>query len=177
MRIVPSVVLLLLVTLGASHAKMLRVDRIEFLEYGIYTLDREVQGKDETGIKRGVGSNIRHAASLRTIPTQLGITFGFRYKVIGSPYNMPIDLRALVVFPAHGLRPSLSTQPIPQFEFTQHTKIGEMGFASYTLEDSFELVRGPWAIEIWYADRKLGTQNFTLVDPASECVGNECEGF
>jgi hypothetical protein len=105
-----------------------------------------------------------NAASLRTIPSQVGATFGFRYKVIGSPYNMPIDLRTLVVFPAHGLWPSLSTKPIPQVEFIQHTKIGQMNFASYTLEDTFELVPRPWAIEIWYGDRKLGMQNFTLAD-------------
>ena len=177
MRVIKSVFLVLLATVGISHAQMLRVDRIEFPEYGIYTLDREVQGKDEAGINKGFGSNIRHAGSLRNIPSQLGITFGFRYKVIGSPHNMPIDLRTLVVFPAHGLWPSLSTKPIPQVEFIQYTKIGEMGFASYTLENNFELVRGAWAIEIWYADRKLGTQNFTLVDPATECVGNECDGF
>jgi hypothetical protein len=177
MRMILSVFLVLSTTLGTSHAQTLRVDRIEFPEFGIYTLDREVQGKDEAGINKAFGSNIRHAASLRTIPSQLGITFGFRYRVIGSPYNMPIDLRTLVVFPAHGLWASLSTKPISQLEFIQYTKIGEMSFASYTLEDNFELVRGPWAIEIWYADRKLGTQNFTLVDPASECVGNECDGF
>jgi hypothetical protein len=177
MWIILSVLAVLLTTIGTSYAQMPVVDRIEIPEYGIYTLDREIQGKDEFGISRGFGTNIRHAASLRTIPSQIGITFGFRYKVIGNSYNMPVDLRALVLFPAHGLLPSSSTKPISQTEFIQHTRIGQMSFASYTLEDNFELVLGRWAIEIWYGDRKLGAQNFDLVDPASECVGNDCDGF
>jgi hypothetical protein len=167
------VVSLLLLTEGVVHAQMPQIDRVEFSEFGIYTLDREIHGRDAAGINKASGSNVRHAASLRTIPAQIGTTFGFRYRVIGRPHDMAVDLRQLIIFPAPGLRTPSSPSPIAQDEFILHTKIGQTSFASYTLEDNFELVPGDWQIELWCGDRKLGAQTFRV----AECEAGTCTGF
>jgi hypothetical protein len=167
---------LLLVTTGIAHAQLPQIERIEFAEYGIYTVDRDIQGRDALGINKAAASNVRHAATLRTIPAQIGATFGFRYKLIGKPHDAPVDLRKIVIFPPPGIVPSRSSRPIAQDEFTLQTRIGLMSYASYTLEDSFELVPGAWTIEIWYGNQKLGTQSFKVINLNSECE-QECGGF
>ena len=168
---------LLLMSSNITRAQAPRIDHIEFTEYGIYTVDREIQGRDALGINKASASNIRHAATLRTIPAQIGTTFGFRYKLLGKPYDAPIDLRKIVIFPAPGLIPSPSSTPIAQDEFILNTRIGHTSYASYTLEDSFELVPGKWIIEIWHGGQKLATQSFKNINPSPECGHDLCTGF
>jgi hypothetical protein len=168
---------LLVMTTSAAHAQIPQIEQIDFTEYGIYTVDREIQGRDALGINRAGASNVRHAATMRTIPAQIGTTFGFRYKLIGKPYDAPVDLRKVVIFPPPGIIPSRSAKPIAQDEFTLHTRIGQTSYASYTLEDSFELVPGNWTIEIWHGNRKLATQSFKVIKPYTECEPESCGGF
>jgi hypothetical protein len=163
MPMIMSVLSLLLVTASVVYAQTPQIDRIEVTEYGIYTVDREIQGRDALGINKAAASNVRHAATIRTIPAQIGPTFGFRYKVIGKPNDAPVDLRQVVIFPSPGLTPSASSKPIAQDEFVLHTRVGQTSYASYTLEDGFELVPGTWVIEIWHGNRKLATQSFDVV--------------
>ena len=85
MTIILSIFALLLAS-ASAYAQGALVERIRFTEYGIYTVDRDVQGRDVLGINRAAASNVRHAATLRTIPAQIGTTFGFRYEVIGTPH-------------------------------------------------------------------------------------------
>ena len=118
--------------------------------------------RDAHGIIKASASNVRHAATPRTVPTQIGTTFGFRYRLAGTPNGTPVNLREIVIFPPTGLVPKESSSPIVQDEFTLQSRIGEIDYAAYTLEDSFELVTGEWTIEIWYGDQKLGTQKFKI---------------
>jgi hypothetical protein len=168
---------LLLMTTSAARAQIPKIDHIDFTEYGIYTVDREIQGRDALGINKAAASNVRHAATIRVIPAQIGITFGFRYKLIGKPYDAPVDLRKIVIFPSPGLIPSPSARPIAQDEFALHTRIGQTSYASYTLEDNFELVPGTWIIEIWHGGHKLATQSFKIVKLDNGCGHELCAGF
>jgi hypothetical protein len=88
----------LLLTSPSAYAQAALVERIRFTEYGIYTVDRDVQGRDVLGINRAAASNVRHAATLRTIPAQIGTTFGFRYEVVGRAHAAPVELRQVVIF-------------------------------------------------------------------------------
>src|SRR5205823_10879543 len=71
---------LLLMTTNAADAQIPQIERIDFTEYGIYTVDREIQGRDAFGINKAAALNVRHAATIRTVPAQIGTSFGFRYK-------------------------------------------------------------------------------------------------
>jgi hypothetical protein len=165
----------LLLTSASAYAQGALVERIRFTEYGIYTVDRDVQGRDVLGINRAAASNVRHAATLRTIPAQIGTTFGFRYEVVGRAHAAPVELRQVVIFPSPGLTPSSSSKPVRQDEFVLQARIGETSYASYTLEDAFELVPGEWVFEIWQGNRKLATQIFRVERMSNAC--DPCEGF
>jgi hypothetical protein len=158
-----------------AYAQGAQVEQIQLVEFGIYTVDREIQGRDALGINRAAASNVRHAATLRIIPAQIGTTFGFRYKVTGKPHDAPVELRQVVTFPSPGLTPPFASKPITQDEFVLQTRIGEASYASYTLEDSFELVPGEWVFEIWQGNRKLATQRFKVERMSNDC--DRCEGF
>jgi hypothetical protein len=161
-QIVVPFALLALLTGSPSHAQAPSVDRIEVIEYGTYRVERHVQGRDPRGINQATATNVQHTGTTRDIPARIGTTFGFRYRIIGKPDEAPIALRRIVVFPAPGLQPSASSRPLPRDEFTVQARIGETNYVFYTLEDGFELVPGSWAIEIWYGNRKLATQSFTI---------------
>ena len=126
---------------------------------------------------------MRHGATLRSIPVGIGATFGFRPEVIGRPHAASVEPDGeTVILPSPGLIPSSSSKPITQDEFVIQTRIGETSYASYTLEDAFELVPGKWVFEIRQANRKLATQSFGIegVNFRVERMSNECdscEGF
>ena len=168
---------LLLFTSYGAQAQTAKISDIEFTQYGIYTVDRQIQGRDALGINKAAASNVRHAATMRAVPAQIGTTFGFRYKLIGTPPDFPVELRQVIIFPSPGLMPSPTFPPIMQDEFMLQTRIGETSYASYTLEDRFELVPGTWTIEIWYGSRMLGTQHFKLVNLDADCGREVCAGF
>jgi Domain of unknown function (DUF3859) len=144
------------------HAQAPSVDRIDIVEYGTYSVERHVQGRDPHGINQATATNAQHIGTTREIPARIGTTFGFRYRIIGKPDEAPIALRRIVAFPAPGLQPSVSAKPLPRDEFVVQARIGETNDMFYTLEDAFELVPGTWAIEIWYGNRKLASQSFTV---------------
>jgi hypothetical protein len=154
--------LLLLLTAGTAPAQTPQVERLDITEYGTYTLDREVKGKDARGIQQGSGSNVRHAETKRTVPAQTGTTFGFRYTVVGKPDGAMVNLRKIIIFPSPGLQPSSSAKRVLQDEFAVQAQIGQENYELYTLEDSFELVPGTWQIEMWQGSRKLATETFRL---------------
>jgi hypothetical protein len=162
MRAFISLLWLLALTAGAAYAQALQVQRLDIADYGIYTLDREISGRDQQGISLGTATNIRHTATQRTVPAQIGTTFGFRYKVIGKPDGATVTLRKVIIFPSPGLQTSASSERVPKAEFTVEAKIGETNSELYTLEDTFELVAGTWVLEMWQGSRKLATQSFKL---------------
>src|SRR6202011_2194681 len=174
MGIIVSIVALLLSS-SAAYAQTPQVERIRFTEYGIYTVDRDVQGRDVLGINRAAATNVRHAATLRTIPAAIAPPSGCLYEFIGRPHAASVELRQVVIFPSPGLIPSSSSKPIRQDEFVLQARIGETSYASYTLEDAFELVPGDWVFEIWQGNRKLATQAFRVERMSNAC--HPCEGF
>ena len=154
---------LALLTDAPIHAQAPSVDRIDIVEYGTYSVDRRVQGRDARGINQATATNVQHATTTKEIPARIGTTFGLRYKIIGKPDEAPITLRRIVVFPAPGLQPPSSSKPLARDEFAVQARVGETNYMFYTLEDSFELVPGIWVIEIWYGNRKLASQSFTVI--------------
>lgn len=147
---------------AAGTAQAQTASRIDIVDYGIYTVDRESQGRNTEGIGLSTVTNVRHAVSTTTIPAQIGVTFGFRYKVFGPDTGETVELRKVTKFPPGGLR-TPKGEVLHETERTLRNKIGETRFTSYALVDNFELVPGQWSIEIWQGSIRLAAQNFTLV--------------
>jgi hypothetical protein len=141
-----------------------QVDRLEITDYGVYTLDEVLTDTNADGVTRRTTSNVRLAEQTRAVKVQLGIHFGFRYNIIGSPDAGPVDLRAVLVYPPGGLHNPDVSHPIYSAEFVIHRRIGEKNvYQGITLGHEWGLVPGPWTIELWQGDRKLALETFTLV--------------
>src|SRR5580704_8925305 len=90
---------MLLFAVGAAYAQTPYVERIEITEFGIYTVDREIKGRDSYGVTLGIGTNVQHRETKKNFPAQIGTSFGFGYAVIGKPDGAAVNLRRVVVFP------------------------------------------------------------------------------
>jgi hypothetical protein len=154
------VVFALLLAAGTGHAQT--VSRIDIVDYGIYTVDREAQGRSSEGIGRSTVRNVRHAVTTTTVPVQIGVTFGFHYKLVGGDAGETVELRKVTKYPPPGLR-TPKGEVLRETERALRNKIGETRFTSYALVDAFELVPGPWTIELWQGSVRLASQTFTLV--------------
>ena len=72
-------------------------------------------------------------------------------------------MKKVMVFPPAGLRSPAGPRPILRNETTTTSKIGETTYTGYRLDDSWELVPGPWTMQLWSGDRMLAEKQFTVV--------------
>jgi hypothetical protein len=159
--------LALLLAAGAARAQTVEVDRLELIDSGIYKVERGTPEKTAQGLKADVAEaeKVEPLESKVTIPAQIGTSFGVRYRIIGRPEGENIKLRRVVVFPPPGLQPSRGKR-VPRDASVVPITMEKTNAFLYTLDDSFDLVPGIWTFELWYGDRNLLTQSFTLEKPA-----------
>jgi hypothetical protein len=164
LRIALSLVFMLLASTGAQ-AQDGQVKRIDVVEYGIYTTSTEsaMTAPDAPGGTIKHTTNIRHAATTRTIPAQLGVEFGFLFTVVGKPAGAKVPLHVIALFPAPGLQDSASQKHFGQAAYDRVDAIAPGAYLSYTFDHDWELVPGVWTFQIWSQGRMLAEQKFTVV--------------
>jgi hypothetical protein len=164
MRIVLPLLLLLLVSTGA-YAQTPQVDRVDVVEYGIYTANTQ-STQLAPGTAAGTVStinDIQHAATTRTIPAQQGVRFGFRFVVVGAPAGTVVPLHMVTIFPPPGLTNPATQQLKAQSEYDTNAPIGATWYKGYSFTNDWEVLPGNWTMQVWYQGRKLAEQTFTVV--------------
>jgi Domain of unknown function (DUF3859) len=151
--------------LSAPALAQTKVTGAEIVEYGIYTAEIQTAKRDSNGVLQSNLGDISHATTTTSVPARHGVRFGFRYKITGTPDGATIPLKFVTVFPPAGLSPPNMAQPIHNSESGQTVKIGDTGYHDYGFDDPWELVPGPWTIQIWYGKTKLAEKNFTVTAP------------
>jgi hypothetical protein len=162
MKIAPTLLLLAVTAASSAPAQAEQIQRIDVVEYGIYTADKQNCQRDAEGVERCNRTDVRHAATTWTVPAQLGVEFGLKYRVIGAPKGAQVTLKRDWLSPNPGFQPP-GKPPIIRLDRTDSGAIGETIFVSYGFDDPWELVPGPWILEVWYDGRKLTSQTFTVV--------------
>jgi len=163
-KIWPSFLLVLLLPLIAV-ADAPRVDRIDITEFGIYVADTTSKtnaSQTPTGTVSNL-ANVRHAETTQTVSAQLGVRFGYRYNVVGSPNGAEATLRFKTLFPAPGIRNPTTGQQMNQAEYDRAKTIGSSSYRDYGFDHDWEMVPGVWTLQIWYQDHMLAEQKFTVV--------------
>jgi len=105
---------------------------------------------------------IRLVESNRNVKAELGVTFGFRYRLDGVPYGEIEDLEMRAIHPSmkgsDGIARDRSTAPAHAF--------GRNGraddFIVYTLSEPFEVVLGQWHLQLLHKGRVVISQEFIL---------------
>jgi hypothetical protein len=157
---------LLLLALPASgaHAQMLHIDAVKVVEYGLYTADVD-SAVAAPGTPMGsstVLTDVKHAATTRTIPAQLGVRFGFRFTVLGAPTGVTLPFRMVTIFPYPGLVAHPGARPQARSEYDKPVTIGATSYRDYSFDQPWELVPGVWTFQIWHQGHKLAEQKFTV---------------
>lgn len=140
------------------------VHRIDIVQYGIYTATVEAGSrKVMNGLAHNVVTNIHHAVTTTTVPAQLGVHFGFRYRIVGSAPGRHVTLRKVTLFPPPGLKPPDAAKPMQRNEYTLQRKTGETSYTDYSFDHPWELIPGQWTLQLWEGNRKLAEKSFTVV--------------
>lgn len=154
--------LMAFVSPGVGAAKDSGGLRIDVVEYGIYSVAKTNCKRDEQAIERCDRGDIRHVSTTWTIPARHEVEFGLKYRVIGGPKQGTLKLKRLWLLPGAGFVPP-GKEPIKQLVRFDLIPAGGVVLASYGFDDTWELVPGPWIMEIWDGDTKLFSHAFNVV--------------
>jgi hypothetical protein len=146
-----------------SVARAQNVTGIHVTEYGIYTADKKNPQRNSDGVLQSTPENIRHAKTTTTVQAEPGVRFGFIYRVVGKPTGRTVQLRKVIIYPPEGVKSPQSSTPLQSAERQIAVRIGVIEFSGYTFDDNWELVPGPWKMQLWLGDRKLAEKEFTVV--------------
>jgi hypothetical protein len=134
-------------------------------EYGLYSGGEQTCYRDEEGVQRCAQTDPEHTETTLTVPARLGVQFGVRFWVYGTPDGAKVTLRRVWLFPDPGLKSPAVGAPIHRRERTETVTIGAGDFTTYGFDDTWELVPGEWTLEYWDGERKLLSETFTVVKP------------
>jgi len=150
------------ISLAHSHT----APRIEIYEHGIYTSGTgyprglSAQGLVEYGIDR-----IDLVESTGTVVAQIGVQFGFRYRLIGYPRNQPVELTYVMKMPEPGIVAPGKSRAFTRDEFKVLAWPTGDRFRLWSLDLRSDLVPGLWTFEIWCEGKKLAEQTFNVILP------------
>jgi Domain of unknown function (DUF3859) len=148
---------------AVDEAQTARVERVDVIEYGIYTADQQSCHRNDQGILVCARTDVHHSVTTLTVPAQHGIHFGFRYRIVGTPDGAPVKVTGITNFPSPGLNKPRATEPLRNYQYSGDQKIGQFGFTDYAFDDPWELVAGTWTVEIWIDGRRMVSEAFTIV--------------
>lgn len=163
MRYLYLAVLLLGAPLAAGAADV-RVERIDVLDAGVYAVETGEETADQNA-PTGTIADVTTATLLEAttaVPGRLGLEFGLRYEIIGTPPGAEVPLDFVIVYPPPGLVDPTDPVPLTESRFTQPERLGAPSYVGYGFENDWEIVPGDWTFEIWFEGRNLTRQSFTV---------------
>jgi hypothetical protein len=164
----PFALLFLAAVIGDACAQdSSKVERIDIVEAGIYRAETAgiEQAPGTATRQRNVLSETRLIALTTRVEAKLGVHFGVRYRVLGSPNHATVKLVSVTQYPAPGLKNPKSDNPQTRGEHSLFATIGQINYRGYVFEHEWEMVAGAWTLELWDGQRKLASQTFNVTKP------------
>jgi hypothetical protein len=138
-------------------------------EAGIYEARVLAAKTNASGVQLQTLDNFRLVQSTTNVPARIGIRFGFRYELFGSPSNAPVTL---TLAGAHPPMTNATGKVETVFAYAFNSWIGT-GFFSNTLDQPADLTPGIWTFELWYQGRRLCEQLFLVTPEKGGTTGNK----
>jgi hypothetical protein len=144
-----------------------KIDRIEIVETGIYRAETAgIEAAPGTATRqRNILTDTRLLVPTTRIEAKIGVHFGMRYRVVGTPSLASIKLVSVTQYPAPGLKNPKSGSIQTRGEHALFATINQINYRGYVFEHDWELVAGAWVFELWDGKRKLTSQTFDVVKP------------
>jgi len=152
--------------LMAGSAAAADITALEIVETGLYRAQtsghipspQAVNGQTQTIV------DIEFYNPTPKVPARQGIRFGTRFRVVGSPANQPVVLRSVWRIPEPGIQNPETGIVYRQSmaEFT--TTTGAVSMRGFSFTHLWQIRCGDWVQEVWFGERKLLSQVFTVED-------------
>ncbi len=158
---------LALLVVGGASAQQGKLDRLEVIQSGLYSAN--VARRDSAlGTPTGKASIIDKPSFYSDesrVPAQLGVRFGFQYRLIGSPQGREARLRGVWRIPDPGI-----TNPVNGNTYRESARdftalIGDTQIHGYGFDQPWEIVEGEWILEVWHNERLLASRSFMVGKP------------
>ena len=159
---------LLLVPGMAGAQTTIVVDRIDILDYGLYTaaITGSVASPGTASGTSHTVSDVQFYRRTDRVPASVGTSFGVKFVVVGRPSGEIVELRTVLKIPPPGVRNPKTGNVYRETSITVQKVIGHDGsLTGYTLDEDWELVTGPWTLELWLGDRRMLSKTFTVYTP------------
>ena len=131
------------------------------VQYGLFTAE-EVEpstGRDGPTMRAAVLTNICHLMTTSIVPAGGGPGFGVRYRVLGSPFGMPVELTRVIKYPDPGKRGPTSS--VVTNRQRVRVPIGEFDYFGWA---NRRHIPGIFTFQIWEQDHMRAETVFTAVD-------------
>ncbi|MBX3501698.1 MAG: DUF3859 domain-containing protein [Alphaproteobacteria bacterium] len=158
---------LALFAVGGASGQQGRLDRIEIIQSGLYSASivrRDSAHGTPTGQASLLDSPSFYADAAR-VPAQIGIRFGFQYRLIGSPPGREVALRGVWQIPAPGITNPVNGNTYRESARDFTARIGDTQIHGYGFDQPWEIVAGNWVLEIWHEKRLLASRTFLVEAP------------
>jgi Domain of unknown function (DUF3859) len=155
---------MLLTAVSSARAEDVRIERVDVVDRGIYTVTVEARTPDPNAPAGTIAAPgaVKLLEATTTIPGRLGLEFGLQYVVVGEPAGDDVSLDFVLTYPAPGLVDPTDPQPILNTRFSRVKKIGDTVYLGYGFENDWEIVPGTWTFAITFGGRKLVEQSFAV---------------
>ena len=176
--------LLLALVLVAAPSLAANVDALQVVEVGLFRARTTGQSPapQAVGESTNIIENVVFYSSTTKVPARQGIRFGTRYRLVGTPAGQRVPLRVVWRIPEPGIQ-----NPATGIHYRQGMSdavglVGAESMNGYSFDEPWEIRCGDWIQEIWFGQRKLHSQTFTVEDcqglPTSmrappRCVDNQ----
>jgi hypothetical protein len=151
-----------LIVATGTIASAANISKIKIVEHGVFEAQKT---KDQEAKDTSIGyidiiDNIRLVKETDTIAAAVGTQFGIRYIVEGEPDGAQIKILVKVLHP-RTVNPK-NNKEVTLDQWSSYPTIGKTKYSGWGFDHGWELVPGKWIIQLWYGDRKLAEQAFTI---------------
>jgi hypothetical protein len=129
-------------------------------EVGIYASQIITDETNAAGVKLQGIDEFKLLMNTTNVPAHIGIRFGFRFEILGTPANAPIVLTMV------GKHPPIKNSTSGNLETTDVYQLKSWIGKTYTsnsLDEKSDCVPGQWSFEVWHEGKKLCEQSFLIV--------------
>jgi len=141
-------------------------------EVGIYQAQVVTGETNAARVKLQGLNEFKLLKNTTNVPARVGIRFGFRYEILGTPTNAPITLTIV------GKHPPIKNATTGKIEtkdtYSLRSWIGKT-YTSNSLDEESDLVPGQWTFEVWHGGKKLCEQSFLVVPDENKKASRKSE--
>lgn len=160
--------------IAANPAIAGNIEALQVVEVGLFRARTtgHSPAPQAVGESTNIIENVVFYASTTKVPARQGIRFGIRFRLVGTPSGQRMPLRIVWRIPEPGIQDPGTGTLYREGSSESIGIVGEESMSGYSFDEPWEIRCGDWVQEIWFGNRKLLGQTFTVED----CQGAPLSG-